>query len=744
MKKSRRELQTHRQDIRIKKSQMLVDPAHITDFIKKATTHIPEALVELEKNPTTENLDWFYGLLAGFVICTTGHRRGVISNMTVEEVGTAEADGDGRRIIRVKEHKTKETFGHALVPLTKDEYIWFHRFVYHRHRYPGGSSQLIFANTNGGPYSKMLTSFQDAWRKFGIPGKPTFSMIRSSISTFSGRSLGTQSKVQVHRMMCYSDATAARFYEADLNFDEAFKCRNNAAKALAVKSRIRDSEESTTSEDNEDVLQRRYSGLKKRKSSQNATRREIVKKKTKQHANTIDTDSSKDERNNEVRKIIDLTAGNTSGKHPHKQSGRGRGEVRVEEDTTGEEDMPGMVTTESSEGEDYDDNCEHTDLTAAGTLGSTKGKDNAKEKGKATKDTGHLYSRTQFLKKKFKCWEHPKIISEKIAIQTQIQKVVRPKETTEGVNQTQTETRDEDNEALRPESLSENENSIQTVTTDNEEDKAEDENGPLVNTTDIDQDASTGLVRRTTEKIKGMSTEDIGRNKHGPQTKTTTEENCNLRSEGTTEEGMRTQTETTEKDKAVSTEDTGIKEQGPQTAGVTTEEGMTTQTETTEQEKGLSTNDIAEDENGQHTVTTGKDKALSTGDTNIKEQGPQMETMVVVLQATVWKTQVVMLQATAMAGAVPRTLQQMQKTAEAIPWTLQQMQKRAEAIPRALQRRQTAGWAPPTLQRRQTQNQKVQGPQADTERNQQVQGPLADTEQNQQVQGPLASTKQNQ
>lgn len=60
------------------------------------------SIVELEKNPTPENLDWFYGLLAGFVICTTGHRRGVISNMTVEEVGTAEADGDGRRIIRVK------------------------------------------------------------------------------------------------------------------------------------------------------------------------------------------------------------------------------------------------------------------------------------------------------------------------------------------------------------------------------------------------------------------------------------------------------------------------------------------------------------------------------------------------------------------------------------------------------------------------------------------------------------------
>lgn len=308
--------------------------------------------------------------------------------------------------------------------------------------------------------------------------------------------------------MCHSDATAARPYEADLNFDEAFKCRNNAAKALAVNNRTRDSEESTTSEDNEDVLQRRYAGPKKRKTSQNARRGEIVKKKTKQHAITIDTDSSTDESNNEVRKVIDLTAGNTSGKHRHKQSGRGRAKV----------------TTESSESEDYADNCEHIDLTAAGTLGSTKVKDNAKEKGKATKDTGHFYSHTQFLKNKSKCWEYPKIILERIAIQTQIQKVVRPNGTTEGVNQTQTETIDEDNEALRPESLCENENSMQTVTTDNEEDKAEDENGPLLKTTDIDQEVSSGLVRKTTEKIKGMSTEDIGRDKHGPQKKTTTEE----------------------------------------------------------------------------------------------------------------------------------------------------------------------------------------------------------------------------
>lgn len=48
------------------------------------------------------------------------------------------------------------------------------------------------------------------------------------------------------------------------------------------------------------------------------------------------------------------------------KTGRGKAEARVEEDTTGDEDTPGMGTTESSEEEDCDDNCEQIGLTAEG------------------------------------------------------------------------------------------------------------------------------------------------------------------------------------------------------------------------------------------------------------------------------------------------------------------------------------------------------------------------------------------
>ncbi len=43
----------------------------------------------------------FFGLLGGFLIATTGHRKGVIINMTVKEVKTAEKTTRGCRVIRV-------------------------------------------------------------------------------------------------------------------------------------------------------------------------------------------------------------------------------------------------------------------------------------------------------------------------------------------------------------------------------------------------------------------------------------------------------------------------------------------------------------------------------------------------------------------------------------------------------------------------------------------------------------------
>nr|XP_046231486.1 uncharacterized protein LOC124051823 isoform X2 [Scatophagus argus] len=149
-KSPRKDLQTHRQAVRIRKSSLLVNPTHITNFLRKAQKAIPETLSSLTQKPNKDKLDRFYGLLAGFIVCTTGHRKGVVANMTVEEVTSAQCDASQQRIIGVKQHKTRDTFGHAQVPLTKTEYMWFNKFIYHRHKFPCDDSDILFSNSNWG------------------------------------------------------------------------------------------------------------------------------------------------------------------------------------------------------------------------------------------------------------------------------------------------------------------------------------------------------------------------------------------------------------------------------------------------------------------------------------------------------------------------------------------------------------------------------------------------------------------
>lgn len=59
--------------------------------------------VTLEREKSREALDRVYGLLSGLIACTTGHRKGVITNLMVKEFMEAESDEQERRILRVRE-----------------------------------------------------------------------------------------------------------------------------------------------------------------------------------------------------------------------------------------------------------------------------------------------------------------------------------------------------------------------------------------------------------------------------------------------------------------------------------------------------------------------------------------------------------------------------------------------------------------------------------------------------------------
>ncbi|KAF5879896.1 uncharacterized protein DAT39_023604 [Clarias magur] len=96
-----RDVVGHQLKVRRSKSDRLVDASKHNLFIEAAPEHIAAALDELEKRPTNRSaLRLFFGFLAGYIIAITGHRKGVVINMTTEEVQTAEKAKDGARIIR--------------------------------------------------------------------------------------------------------------------------------------------------------------------------------------------------------------------------------------------------------------------------------------------------------------------------------------------------------------------------------------------------------------------------------------------------------------------------------------------------------------------------------------------------------------------------------------------------------------------------------------------------------------------
>ena len=56
----------------------------------------------LEKTPADKKRQRkFFGLLSGYIVALTGHRKGVVLNMTRKEVKAAEKLKNGDRIIRV-------------------------------------------------------------------------------------------------------------------------------------------------------------------------------------------------------------------------------------------------------------------------------------------------------------------------------------------------------------------------------------------------------------------------------------------------------------------------------------------------------------------------------------------------------------------------------------------------------------------------------------------------------------------
>ncbi|XP_025760663.1 uncharacterized protein LOC102079840 isoform X4 [Oreochromis niloticus] len=231
-----REVVVHQLNVRRSKSKRLVKAEKHALFIEEAPQKIAAALDDLEKQPQNRTiLKLFFGLLGGYLIAITGHRKGVVINMTTEEVEMAEKTKQGARIIRVKQHKTQRYHGEAAVPLYKNEYTWLQRYNHIREYIEGGSeASTFFHSSSGGVLHRLLEFFKAAWEMMNLGIAPTFNMIRSSCSTYAKRQLGRKSYDRVATFMCHDAITAKRFYQAEDPAEDTLQSRALTTHAIAT------------------------------------------------------------------------------------------------------------------------------------------------------------------------------------------------------------------------------------------------------------------------------------------------------------------------------------------------------------------------------------------------------------------------------------------------------------------------------------------------------------------------------
>lgn len=175
----RADLIVHRTDAREKMSRAIVGRGLLCAYMRRARRRIPRVLERLQPSSPYRRVQEAQGLIAGYLAIISGHRRGVLANMTAMEVTKAHELRGGYRVISVRDHKTASFFGRAKIALSPQEYAWLGDLMRRR----GIQSDLVFCSPQGALCRGLLTQFRAAWRSLGFVGKVTFGSLRSSLVT---------------------------------------------------------------------------------------------------------------------------------------------------------------------------------------------------------------------------------------------------------------------------------------------------------------------------------------------------------------------------------------------------------------------------------------------------------------------------------------------------------------------------------------------------------------------------------
>ncbi|XP_073803601.1 uncharacterized protein isoform X5 [Danio rerio] len=244
----RRRVVVHEVRTKQAKESRLIPKASLVRCHRTAGRKIPALLDSLESNPSTRQQWRFYGFLTGYLTSISGHRCGVFQNLTIQEVEEASRSPDeSAYVINITTHKTNRAFGAAQLSLNREEYSWFRRFLALRAGLPGGSKATYFFFTSrASPCRTLNKYFQSAWLSMGLPGKPTFTDVRTAIATHAKNAHSSEDRHKVAQFMCHDTSTSDKFYALHLGPLQARERRRLFERALVEEEEEEDGEAAGT------------------------------------------------------------------------------------------------------------------------------------------------------------------------------------------------------------------------------------------------------------------------------------------------------------------------------------------------------------------------------------------------------------------------------------------------------------------------------------------------------------------
>ncbi|KAL7871317.1 hypothetical protein SRHO_G00063000 [Serrasalmus rhombeus] len=219
-----RQIRSHQQEIRRKKSKLIRPGTDLTAFLRVARGKIPRLLAKLQTRRNRRTLYLLQGYTAGYLAIISGHRPIVFLNLRKSHLDGADTDERKRALVWVDRHKTDRTYGGACLALDGVEVSWLQR-LYEASAEPGRDRCDSVFQVRGKPLSHMTGHLQAAWENARLTGRITFRLIRTTIADKAKKNLNAGDRELVCEAMCHGVSTADRFYTAVPEISDMFRIR---------------------------------------------------------------------------------------------------------------------------------------------------------------------------------------------------------------------------------------------------------------------------------------------------------------------------------------------------------------------------------------------------------------------------------------------------------------------------------------------------------------------------------------